>query len=384
MIAYSNTEKSAVSFAQKLSGRLEILSSLLQQQENQENDTLVPIQEDLLRPWPKGLSNPPTRNLCFRNVILQMFAVMFATHPDIKHLLSSIENFTRSDEPLKEPEVLVAVEMSRLILQMFDNQSSETLSVDHLNIATTAHTNNFPDYTQQDAQEYLTYLIDCIEKASGRPLSALSGRTATHLHWPCCERNTINDADTNQILQLPITSDTLHGCIENFGKKEQVGDDKGVECEKCAKRRTFPISRSEYTPPGVAIVQLKRYDQAGRKRLDHVEFPLVGLKFPDCNDVYDLIGVVNQEHPEEDETLSLDSGHYTAYAKYDGQWFMYDDKHCTPITTRIVCNPNAYILFYRRRDTEEVERPIVSTCVIHMHYVSIELILTHLLVIPSY
>ena len=44
-------------------------------------------------------------------------------------------------------------------------------------------------------------------------------------------------------------------------------------------------------------------------------------------------------------------GHYTAICKnYDGNWYYYDDSKCTKISEKEICNENAYVLFYRKRD----------------------------------
>lgn len=50
---------------------------------------------------------------------------------------------------------------------------------------------------------------------------------------------------------------------------------------------------------------------------------------------------------------TLTNGHYTAYCKnpVDQYWYCYDDASVTQIDESQVCNENAYILFYKRRDS---------------------------------
>jgi len=48
----------------------------------------------------------------------------------------------------------------------------------------------------------------------------------------------------------------------------------------------------------------------------------------------------------------MSNGHYTAYCKnpVTGKWFCYDDHLVSELDPSRVCTPDAYILFYRRRD----------------------------------
>ncbi|CAF1554895.1 unnamed protein product, partial [Adineta steineri] len=62
--------------------------------------------------------------------------------------------------------------------------------------------------------------------------------------------------------------------------------------------------------------------------------------------LYDIFAVCNHRG-------SMSNGHYTAYCKnpVTGKWFCYDDHLVSELDPSRVCTPDAYILFYRRRDT---------------------------------
>lgn len=60
--------------------------------------------------------------------------------------------------------------------------------------------------------------------------------------------------------------------------------------------------------------------------------------------LYDCIGVINHYG-------SMSFGHYTAYAKNDGQWYTFDDSTVTKISNpEDVVTEAAYVIFYKRRD----------------------------------
>ena len=83
-----------------------------------------------------------------------------------------------------------------------------------------------------------------------------------------------------------------------------------------------------------------------------VEYPVNGLNLIDSsaspNNVYDLIAVCNHNG-------SIDSGHYTAFArrKVDStdQWYKFDDTIVSPLSSESdIVTANAYLLFYMKQD----------------------------------
>ena len=87
-----------------------------------------------------------------------------------------------------------------------------------------------------------------------------------------------------------------------------------------------------------------------------IQFPLYDLdlepyiSFPEPNQCYkyDLYAVVNHFG-------TLNGGHYTSFVKnqLSGEWLCYNDSSVSGISESEVVTKSAYILFYRRKDTQE-------------------------------
>jgi ubiquitin C-terminal hydrolase len=107
------------------------------------------------------------------------------------------------------------------------------------------------------------------------------------------------------------------------------------------------------TPP-LLVVNLKRFKGMQSKQNTLVHFPIEGLDMSNFVIsqrqreaeplVYDLFGVSNHYG-------QLQGGHYTAYAKNDGQWYRFNDDEVEDIENETsIVSSAAYNLFYARRD----------------------------------
>lgn len=94
------------------------------------------------------------------------------------------------------------------------------------------------------------------------------------------------------------------------------------------------------------IIHLKRFKQKMGIRFKNTRF----IDFPFHLDVskyvkreaknsYELYGVINHSG-------TLNSGHYTAYARVDNQWYLFNDHIVNEVSEDDIVTENAYILFY--------------------------------------
>jgi hypothetical protein len=156
-------------------------------------------------------------------------------------------------------------------------------------------------------------------------------------------------------------------------------------CTHCRRKENGTVKNLKIsTLPPVLIIHLKRFCQtkmSNSKLAYPVQFPLIGLDVKqflstkkndeqinnddsgaDDDDQQDLID--NHQQQKQSGFLydlfavcnhrgSMSNGHYTAYCKnpVTGKWFCYDDHLVSELDPSRVCTPDAYILFYRRRDS---------------------------------
>ncbi|KAK3096545.1 hypothetical protein FSP39_001156 [Pinctada imbricata] len=239
----------------------------------------------------------------------------------------------------------------------------------------------FRGYQQQDAHEFMRYLLD-----------RLHVELLTLLPYPNIDspfigpkgKSTIVTAIFGGLLQnevnylsldIPPQFSTrgskpkdgesqvcrLADCLSSFTDVEELEDTELYMCSNCKLRqrstKKFWIRRL----PNVLCLHIKRFRWQSffRVKLEtFVEFPLTGLSMNKYvlnnlhetrgsgggSNEYDLAAVIVHHGS------GAGSGHYTSYARNEGQWFHFNDSTVTPCDSTTVAKCKAYILFYIRRE----------------------------------
>ncbi|XP_060709638.1 ubiquitin carboxyl-terminal hydrolase 3 isoform X1 [Hemiscyllium ocellatum] len=263
---------------------------------------------------------------------------------------------------------------------------------------------NFRGYQQQDAHEFMRYLLDHLHlelqrSYNGMTTSFISPDSSSISSSSKCCVNGVSTIVTNIFggilqnevnclicgtesrkfdpfldLSLDIPSQfrnkrsknqdngpvcTLRDCLRSFTDLEELDETELYMCHKCKKRQKSTKKFWIQKLPKVLCLHLKRFHWTAylRNKIDtYVEFPLRGLDMkcfllePENSGpescLYDLAAVVVHHGS------GVGSGHYTAYATHEGRWFHFNDSTVTLTEEETVMKAKAYILFYVERQTK--------------------------------
>ncbi|GBP44282.1 Ubiquitin carboxyl-terminal hydrolase 3 [Eumeta japonica] len=265
----------------------------------------------------------------------------------------------------------------------------------------------FRGYQQQDAHEFLRYMLDRLHTellqllpqeskdntyvTTSRPGAAsivtavFGGTLQSEVRCLACGTESKKfDPFLDLSLELPETGRldapvALADCLASFVQVEELADTERYFCSscKCKQKSTkqFWIRRL----PNVLCLHLKRFrwNNYFRTKVDTgIAFPLSSLDMsnfvltnvPDTrrsglgSNLYDLAAVIvhhgSGAHPRMIELITqydvhanrAGSGHYTAFAINEDQWFHFNDQTVRPADPDTVASCKPYILFYIRRE----------------------------------
>ncbi|AYV76266.1 MAG: ubiquitin carboxyl-terminal hydrolase 2 [Terrestrivirus sp.] len=205
---------------------------------------------------------------------------------------------------------------------------------------------NFSGFGQQDAQEFIIYLLDAIHEntKNENKQSIISelfvGKYKSTVVCGNCEHSSITYEDF-MFLSLPVT-ENLEKSLSMFSAHDDLDNNNKYKCEKCKHESIATKMMQIHKMPNVLIVYLKRFNV--HKKIDnYMDAPLTYINNNDGN-TYELTGIVNHFGTKH-------GGHYTAYIRINDVWFDMNDSSYRALkdSSNIVTN-NAYILFYEKQN----------------------------------
>jgi len=322
-----------------------------------------------------GLKN--IGNTCYMNSCLQVLNHIYELHS----ILDNVKNYNDI------PEKVISTEWNDLRNVMWSGNGivNPKRFVHFLHKTSRDLDSIFVDFDQNDCDEFLMFMIECIHKSISRSVTTKYRVTTNNVDNDCFEliKHTYNKEfseitelfngitvsfiidKANNIrsnrpeffltLDLPIVYNNklipnLNLCLDIYFEGEMLEGDNGwldedknekVDVKKCFRIWKFP---------NILIITLKRYHNGLRKIQNVVEFPLNDLnmnKYYCYNKkepvLYDCFGVCNHSG-------NVNGGHYTSFVKkHDNKWYHYNDSTITEVKDKVVVSEKAYCLFYRKK-----------------------------------
>ena len=203
--------------------------------------------------------------------------------------------------------------------------------------------NNYFGITQEDAHEYLTFIIDDIDEL-GKDIDIKNLFEITLISKVNCDEcnNSSKVTISEKILSLSIDNcNTLDDCFQKLYNKEVLDNDNKWFCDKCNKK---VISNKQIYIDHISnyfIICLNRFifnNNNITKNNNNIIFP--NIIFTN----YELRGIIYHMG-------SINGGHYICSITRDGNnWFLIDDTNIIDTTYEKLekLNNNAYILLYHK------------------------------------
>ncbi|KAK4877787.1 hypothetical protein RN001_010293 [Aquatica leii] len=332
-----------------------------------------------------GLKN--IGNTCFMNSVVQCLS-------NTKLLLEYVKNDTYIPDintSISSMKGALIKAFSQVIKELWSEDSSDrVVNTVSLKSQIQRFAPRFMGYSQQDAQEFLRYLLEGLhedvnrvtvkpapilteidEKLSdgeksfeswqrylrmdnSRVVDIFVGQLKSTLRCTHCGHCSVT-FDPFWDLSLPLPQRAgplrLQQCLDSFTREETLDGDEKPTCSKCKERRKCTKSFAIQKFPKILVIHLKRFSPTERfrgKLSVSVDFPLENLDMrnyaaenspSECR--YNLYAISNHSG-------TTYSGHYTAYCRhpYSHAWHEYNDSRVSNISSKALISGEAYVLFY--------------------------------------
>ncbi|XP_022237414.1 ubiquitin carboxyl-terminal hydrolase 2-like [Limulus polyphemus] len=341
---------------------------------------------DSVKTWKlTGLNN--LGNTCFINAIVQCLC---HTEPLFEYCIhGNYEDDINTTISNMKGELMKA--FAKLVHSMSRANSSVPTCLKDFHSQLRVFTSCFPSNSQQDAQEFLRYLLQGLHEDVNTVRTILPTVTQdidetlseSQKSTEACQRYLRNDnskiidiflgqlRSTLQCLvcgHASVTFDpfwdlsvsipkgfnkvSIQQCLDLFTKEELLDGDEKPTCSQCKTRQRCSKRFSIHKFPQILVLHIKRFSLAGKNQpkefTANVEYPLKNFNLrPFASErvsyipMYNLYAVANHSG-------SGDSGHYTAVCRhpYTEEWHQFNDTKVSKVSSKRVVSSNAYILFY--------------------------------------
>lgn len=319
---------------------------------------------------------------CYLNVVLQSFV----HNPLLRNYFLSDKHNSLLCSP--KPTGCTSCEMDRLFTEIYSTSANAHGPTTFL-ATTWRSSSDLSGYRQQDAHEFFISALNQIHSTSRGSTnvscnciihSTFAGQLQSDVKCGCGNVTSTVDPMLDISLELKGGENTLAACLRRYTQPEKLGA-KEYNCSKCSK--SSPVSEASKCLsirklPPVLSFQFKRFehkttDKSSAQKIDapirfpaslnmapyttlvmnlktngmekeneHGGVPTLSYPGPEAMYEYDLFAVINHEG-------QIDNGHYTNYARFQDEWYRFDDDKVTNSNLGACLNSPAYMCFYVKR-----------------------------------
>jgi len=328
-----------------------------------------------------GLAN--VGNSCYINTCMQILSHTYKLSDFLKDE-SYKANLNRN------PDAIVLLEWAKL-LELMWSKNCTIAPMRFINairkVSSIKNRDLFTGFAQNDAQEFLLFIIDCFHNSMQREVDMkISGNAVNKtdkLAITCygmmqkmyskdysemlqifygiqvsvifsldeTEQLTMNP-EPFSVLSLSIPSikvPTIFDCLDNYCVKEKLEGENQWHNDDTNQYQDAKRGYIFWSLPDIFIIDIKRWNNSGKKiqtlvttTLTNIDFSKYVHGYNKDSYVYDLYGVCNHSGG------SL-GGHYTAHIKNaNNKWYEFNDTSVTEISEEHIITQKSYCFFYRK------------------------------------
>lgn len=153
-------------------------------------------------------------------------------------------------------------------------------------------------------------------------------------------------------LSIPINKDniSLFDCLDEYCKVERLENENAYLNDSTNEKEDVDKGILFWSLPQILIIDIKRYNFAGKKINNMIYAPLENVSFSkyingynSTSYIYDLYGICNHSG-------GTYGGHYTAYVKTkNSKWYEFNDTAVREINQDNLISNKSYCFFYRKK-----------------------------------
>ena len=287
-------------------------------------------------------------NSCYVNATLQALA---NTTPFTESLMRRRERRDADKGEGKKEELLE--EVTSIIEKLKKGEAEYVTPTQVIETAKKLSAGNFGSGTQEDAHEFLMFLLEEIHEENKEGVSIteeiFTGEKENILECTSCKRE--RDGFPNPVkfkcrfIDIPTNQGeeiTLEECIRHTNEEEKIE----ANCPYCKGKEAWRRNKTITKYPLCQIIQLKRFEKDGKKNKRIVQLP-VELENMSLIAVIDHIGD------------SQRSGHYSTqcWNEFKQKWCLLDDMDTEEIDEDMRSTENTYVAIYSFvNETKELEK----------------------------